>query len=315
MNTLFHRLTAASLLLLLAACDSGPGPTPGAPTVAPTQAANAPTTAPTQAATAIETGPTQTSPPAAPTQAGQAPTAGPPTLPAGDTNAQPGPGDGAVNTGALYHMSRDPLYRNPVGPAPMGTVVTLRLRAGRGDLTGATVRLWDTQANGERLLPMRLDRRTGDADFWTISFQTPAKPDTFWYRFLVQEGSDSASYLDDSTRDEGLGEGRDAPNDWDYLINSYDPKWTIPAWMQDAVIYQIFPDRFFNGDADNDRPAGEAIYDTTTTRAAWTDPPKGNSEFYGGDLDGIRSKRSLRNGYRPLQERFGLRITALLMVQ
>ena len=27
---------------------------------------------------------------------------------------------------------------------------------------------------------------------------------------------------------------------------------TIPYWVQDAVFYQIFPDRFANGDVNND---------------------------------------------------------------
>ena len=45
-------------------------------------------------------------------------------------------GDGQINAGALYHMSRDPLYRSPVGAVPLGTMVTLRLKTAPGDLTG-----------------------------------------------------------------------------------------------------------------------------------------------------------------------------------
>jgi cyclomaltodextrinase / maltogenic alpha-amylase / neopullulanase len=29
---------------------------------------------------------------------------------------------------------------------------------------------------------------------------------------------------------------------------------SVPAWVQDAVFYQIFPDRFANGDLSNDPP-------------------------------------------------------------
>lgn len=49
-----------------------------------------------------------------------------------------------------------------------------------------------------------------------------------------------------------------------------------PAWVKDAVFYQIFPERFANGDPSNDPPAVEP----------WGNPPKVNN-YFGGDLQGI----------------------------
>ena len=49
-----------------------------------------------------------------------------------------------------------------------------------------------------------------------------------------------------------------------------------PGWIQDAVFYQIFPDRFANGDPTND-PVGTQ---------PWGSPPTWNN-FFGGDLQGI----------------------------
>ncbi|MGD9101794.1 MAG: alpha amylase N-terminal ig-like domain-containing protein, partial [Anaerolineae bacterium] len=54
------------------------------------------------------------------------------------------------------------------------------------------------------------------------------------------------------------------------------PSWETPAWMHGALVYQIFPDRFANGDPDNDPP--ESV--------AWGSPPHW-FEFQGGDLAGI----------------------------
>jgi len=51
---------------------------------------------------------------------------------------------------------------------------------------------------------------------------------------------------------------------------------TVPDWVQDAVFYQIFPDRFANGNLDND-PANVQ---------AWGSPPTVWG-FQGGDLAGI----------------------------
>jgi len=54
---------------------------------------------------------------------------------------------------------------------------------------------------------------------------------------------------------------------------------SIPAWVQDAVFYEIFPERFANGDPRND-PPGVQPWDA--------EPTPGN--FLGGDLQGILGK-------------------------
>jgi cyclomaltodextrinase len=54
---------------------------------------------------------------------------------------------------------------------------------------------------------------------------------------------------------------------------------TMPEWVPDAIFYQIFPDRFFNGDPSNDPPNAEP----------WGNPPT-PFNFFGGDLRGIIRK-------------------------
>lgn len=51
---------------------------------------------------------------------------------------------------------------------------------------------------------------------------------------------------------------------------------TVPAWIYDSVFYQIFPDRFANGDTSNDPP----------NTLAWDAAPNLQG-FHGGDLNGI----------------------------
>jgi len=50
----------------------------------------------------------------------------------------------------------------------------------------------------------------------------------------------------------------------------------VPPWTKDAVFYQIFPERFANGDTSNDPPGTEAWGGKPTPR-----------NFFGGDLRGI----------------------------
>ena len=69
------------------------------------------------------------------------------------------------------------------------------------------------------------------------------------------------------------------------------PQFSVPDWARGAVWYQIFPDRFANGDPSNDPTEGE--YTDATGEPcrfkAWDEPVgKGDfNTFYGGDLKGI----------------------------
>mgnify|MGYP001823123149 CR=1 FL=1 len=53
----------------------------------------------------------------------------------------------------------------------------------------------------------------------------------------------------------------------------------VPSWVQDSVFYQIFPDRFYNGDQSNDPPN---VHPWESKPTIWN--------FMGGDLGGIIQK-------------------------
>ena len=70
-----------------------------------------------------------------------------------------------------------------------------------------------------------------------------------------------------------------------------------PEWVKEAVFYQIFPDRFCNGDPANDVQSGEYSQDghPTIRMENWDAPALTYQEghcldFYGGDLQGVMEK-------------------------
>lgn len=70
-----------------------------------------------------------------------------------------------------------------------------------------------------------------------------------------------------------------------------------PQWVKNAVFYQVFPDRFCNGDTQNDVKTGEYSFDGHDTIHVedWNEVPKRFTDsyaldFYGGDLRGIKEK-------------------------
>lgn len=85
------------------------------------------------------------------------------------------------------------------------------------------------------------------------------------------------------------------PNpDYDFVLLT---DYVQPAWVKDAVFYQIFPERFCNGDPENDVRSGEYSQagHKTIRRENWDDVPLDYQEgycldFHGGDLAGIQKK-------------------------
>ena len=95
------------------------------------------------------------------------------------------------------------------------------------------------------------------------------------YRFLL-EGADTAYQWLNGT---GVHQ-RDVPDAADFRLVTFVAP---PAWAADAVVYQVFPDRFAKA---LDRPAP-----AWAVPAEWQDPvdlsETGSRQLYGGDLDGV----------------------------
>ena len=73
------------------------------------------------------------------------------------------------------------------------------------------------------------------------------------------------------------------------------PDFSTPRWAKGAVIYQIFVDRFCNGDTSNDVQTGEYYYNGFRIKKvedweSYPDPQYDFTEFYGGDLQGVINK-------------------------
>lgn len=69
----------------------------------------------------------------------------------------------------------------------------------------------------------------------------------------------------------------------------------VPEWISEQVFYQIFPDRFANGDTSLTPTTGQFDYlhGQITRQKNWgerPDPEQGAVEFYGGDLPGIENR-------------------------
>ena len=206
----------------------------------------------------------------------------------------------------LGHNSRDTLYRTPGGPVTTGTPVILRLRAAANDLTEAKLRLYNDRTNVQSILPMSVAYSDGTYDWWEVAVPASADSTVYWYRFIVIDGTDTDYYEDDAARTMGWGQAFDETQDYSYQLTVYDPDFQTPDWIKNAIVYQVFPDRFRDGDPTNNKPAGTffygeeggTVYRSLDTEENWNTvicDPRGDDDcagtysknFYGGDLQGL----------------------------
>jgi glycosidase len=227
--------------------------------------------------------------------------------------------DNNVEWYGLGHNSQDLIYRQPFGATNPNTPITLRFRTFHNDVTAVRARLYDTATSSETVQAMHIavsdvgcydpGLAADTCDFWQ-TVVTPTQLTTLYYRFIVTDGTDVDYYDDDNFKDGGWGEPQDTVRDNSYAITVFDPAFEPVPWMQDAVIYQIFPDRFRNGRTSNDPNGSEPRYTYPTNlldkilRYAWSALPEGycrhyenpgtacneeprGRDYFGGDLKGI----------------------------
>ena len=113
----------------------------------------------------------------------------------------------------IVHESRNADFRRPFGAAEVSAEIYLAaLRSGAESMV---LRLHGYE-QPDTLLPMTPE---GHGRF-SVTFPAPAKPCVLWYSFLAA-GEETC----------------------EWQITVYKPA-PVPAWWKDAVVYQIFPDRF-----------------------------------------------------------------------
>lgn len=94
----------------------------------------------------------------------------------------------------------------------------------------------------------------------------------------------------------GVGHVSSTENLKAYQLTCFEKRAAAPAWYQQGVFYQIFPDRFFNGNPDGHlcaRRENTFIYGTTKDTPFYIKDDAGNVvrwSFFGGNLKGIIAK-------------------------
>ena len=173
-----------------------------------------------------------------------------------------------VNKAALTHRPVESF----VYPIRSNELV-FRFQAASKDLKSCFLVFWRRYESPEksRRIPMKCDLRDREHDYFSGEAVFQETACYIRYYFELNDGSQTVWY-----GAQGAQPTKQNENYFEYLYPNLADGPTPPAWCERQIYYQIFPERFRNGDRSNDPP--DAV--------PWESPPSRDNAM-GGDLKGI----------------------------
>ena len=167
-------------------------------------------------------------------------------------------------------------YISPAEPNPYGNV-SIRFRTANSGVDSVYL----ISSEGEKYPMSKVDE---DKAFDYYECTVTLNQDDFYYYFEIHAGRIRCTY-------DARGVSKEkVPHNLFRII----PGYHTPAWAKGAVMYQIYVERFCNGDPTNDVENGEYFYVGGPVNKVedWYKIPNvdGTKEFYGGDLQGVIDK-------------------------
>ena len=179
-----------------------------------------------------------------------------------------------INRMALFSDETE-CFRTPYEPVK-GDLVTIALRTLADDVNHAYIVL-----NG---IKKEITKARTDGTFDYYSIKLTCTDDPVSYYFVLYDDDDKVCY-------NKIGWAENNQSEYNF---SFIPGFKVPDWAKGAVVYQIFVDRFCNGNPSNDVENNEYYYTGSHSRKItyWGKYPDklDVSNFYGGDLQGVLKK-------------------------
>lgn len=220
--------------------------------------------------------------------------------------------DGRIQENKIFHDTWDAKYRSPFEAVKTGESVKISVATRHGDAQNVKLVLGKAKitagdggdeynptfpATNAKNFSMRLERTDNEQDIWSMTLRLD-EAGIYGYKFLI---NDAKEYGDDAQPGH-VGEVKIHAAK-PFQLTVYRADFHTPDWAKEAVLYQIFPDRFFNGDTTNDNARQFARGYQPIQHRAWNELPANHSktpdldgdnqdcnDFFGGDLAGITQK-------------------------
>lgn len=195
----------------------------------------------------------------------------------------------------MIHNASVEKYRTPVGAVTCGSEMMIRLYDVGQEVNKAEIIMYSESFHREYEMKRK-------KDCMEEHIKMTSEAGVVWYYFRIWEHG--KCYFYGARHGKTQGEGMIVDDNPDsFQITVYEENFDTPRWMSKGIMYQIFPDRFCQGNKENMKH-GKAYHEnmgrTVYLHDDWEEQPVfgplPGKEFYdpcdyfGGDIEGIISK-------------------------
>ncbi|MBQ8764606.1 MAG: glycoside hydrolase family 13 protein [Clostridia bacterium] len=185
----------------------------------------------------------------------------------------------------IEHNSGKLFYRNPFGACPTDTQITLRLCVESFSVPERVCCIIDNVET-----EMEYAFETNGNRIYEGMIETPSEGGLLFYYFFVCVDGCTLYYGNNSAHTGGLGEEYSSVPESKYQITVYNKDFKTPDWMKNAVVYQIFPDRFMRGKETPFHGIERKWNEEPFYRPDQFGGDYLSNDFFGGNFDGIKKK-------------------------
>lgn len=198
-----------------------------------------------------------------------------------------------MNNFYMIHNSQDKFYRNPFGAVKQGEKVRIDIELEHDaqvylnliNFDGTKESIWMERDN---------EKSSWKKNFYKAFIDTKDKTGLINYYFTIDKDGNQMFYGNNAESLGGEGQVYEySPRK--YQITVY-KEFSIPNWYKEGMIYQIFVDRFYNGNEDGtvtNPKKNSFIYSSWEDEPLYIKDSEGRIvrwDFYGGNLKGVLKK-------------------------
>lgn len=201
----------------------------------------------------------------------------------------------------MFFDSRSPKCKTPFGAVAAGTEVTFTLRPPRAWACKRVFAHFDHEFGNERFtFPAEWIGFEEDCDVYRFILDTSKMLGPIWYHFSYEMDGRLGGYIGPAQGRAGGVGARFDENPPNYQLTVFEKNDT-PSWYGRGMTYHIFPDRFHRSQIPD--PVG--MVGVRRVHKNWSDCPDyapdsngevKNSDFFGGDFEGVISKLPYLHG-------------------
>ncbi len=184
--------------------------------------------------------------------------------------------------------SRNPLYRTPQGAIAEGECLRLRVLLHKDTAARSVFLIFKNDSEND-FHEIEMTPCEQEGNYRYFQCEITLNEGLYWYcfkylsdygEFLIKKGEHSLGFI--------------CPEGDNWQLTVYKKDFQTPDWLDGGIIYQIFPDRFYNSGKKKTRvPKDRYIVDDWEKQPEYTQEDDFKclcNDYYGGDLKGIEEK-------------------------